>query len=71
MFFCYILLFLKFVFVVHIHISWISIDISSGFQSKRVFRLFHTVGANVMHILRDPPLDLHIGNLLTVSIVGH
>ena len=50
---------------------WISGDVSSGFQSQIGFSLIRIVEANVMYIPWDPPLVLHIANLLTDSIVGH
>ena len=49
---------------------WISVNISSGFQSQSGFCLIHFVEVNVMHIPRDPPLVLHIANLLRDNIVS-
>ena len=48
----------------------ISGDISSGFQNQGWFCFIHIVEANVVYIPRDPPLVLHVANLLMVSIVG-
>ena len=48
---------------------WISGDVSSGFQSQSGFCLIRIAEANVMYIPWDPPLVLHIANLLTDSIV--
>ena len=54
-----------------VSLFWISGDVSSGFQSQSGFCLMcHIAEANVMYIPGDPPLVLHIANLLTVSIVG-
>ena len=50
---------------------WISGDVSSGFQSQSGFCLICIAEANVMYISWDPPLVLHIANLLTDSIAGH
>ena len=58
----------------HIHmfyfgtLFWISGDISSEFQSQRGFCL-QNVEVNRMYIPWNPPLVLHIANLLMVSIV--
>ena len=42
-----------------------------GFQSQSGFCLIHHIAeANVMYIPGDPPLVLHIADLLMVSIVG-
>ena len=43
---------------------WISGDISSGFQSQSGFCLIRIAEANVMYIPWDPPLVLHVANLL-------
>ena len=50
---------------------WISGDVSSGFQSQSGFCLIHIAETNVMYISWDPPLVLHIADLLTDSIAGH
>ena len=50
---------------------WISGDVSPGFQSQNGFCLIRIVEANVMYISWDPPLVLHIADLLTDSIAGH
>ena len=42
---------------------WISDDVYSDFQGG-------AAETNTMYIPRDPPLVLHIANILTVSIVG-
>ena len=50
---------------------WISGDVSSGFQSQSGFCLIRRIAeANVMYIPGDPPLVLHIVDLLMVSIAG-
>ena len=49
---------------------WISDDVSSGFQSQSGFSLIRMAEASIMYIPWDPPLMLHVANLLTVSIVG-
>ena len=49
---------------------WISGDMSSEFQSQRGFCLICIVEANVLYIPWDPPLVLHIADLLTNSIAG-
>ena len=65
---------------VHIHMSyflplvplfWISSDVSSGFQSQSGFTLICIVEGNVLCIPWDPPLVLHIADILTDSIAGH
>ena len=50
---------------------WISGDVSSGFQSQSGFYLIHIVEENVMYISWDPPLVLHVADLLMDSIAGH
>ena len=50
---------------------WISGSVSSGFQSQSGFIHICIAEANVMYIPWDPPLVLHIANLLTDSIAGH
>ena len=50
---------------------WISGDVSSEFQSQSEFCLIRIAEVNVIYISWDPPLLLHIANLLTDSIVGH
>ena len=50
---------------------WISGDVSSGFQSQSGFCLIRRIAkANVMYIPGDPPLVLHVADLLMVSIAG-
>ena len=49
---------------------WISGDVSSGFQSQSGFCLIRIAEANVMYIPWDPPLVLHVADLLTDSIAG-
>ena len=50
---------------------WIFGDVSSEFQSQSGFCLIRIAEANVMYISWDPPLVLHIADLLTDSIAGH
>ena len=50
---------------------WISGDISYGFQSQNRLCLIYIAEANVLHITWDPPLVLHIADLLMDSITGH
>ena len=50
---------------------WISGNVSSGFLRQSGFCLIHFAEANVMYIPWDPPLVLHIANLLMDSSVGH
>ena len=49
---------------------FISGDISFRFQSQSGICLICIAEANIIYIPCDPPLVLHIANLLTVSIVG-
>ena len=53
-----------------VHLFWISGDVSSGFQSPNGFCLIRIAEVNVLYIPSDPPLVLHIANLLTDSIAG-
>ena len=50
---------------------WISGYVFSGFQSQSGFCLIHIAEANVMYIPWDPPLVLHIADLLMDSIAGY
>ena len=49
-----------------IPLVWISGDTSSGFQSQSKFCLISIAEANVVYIPKDPPLVLHIADLLMV-----
>ena len=49
---------------------WISGNVFSGFQSQSGFCLIYIVEVNVTYIPWDPPLVLHIADLLTDSIAG-
>ena len=49
---------------------WIPGGVSSGFQKQSGFYLICIVKANVMYIPSDPPLVLHVANLLMINVVG-
>ena len=49
---------------------WISGDVSFRFQIQSGICLNCIAEANIIYIPWDPPLVLHIANLLTVNIVG-
>ena len=78
-FFFFFFFFFKYFWRTHTHVLfwghwypcfWISGDVSSGFQSQSGFCLIRIAEANVMYIPWDPPLVLHVADLLTDSIAG-
>ena len=55
-------------------VLWTSVleffDVSSRFQSQSGFCFICILDSNIMYITWDPPLVLHIANLLMVNIMG-
>ena len=49
---------------------WISGDVFSVFQSQSGFYFIHIAEVNIICVPWDPPLVLHIADLLMISIVG-
>ena len=53
-----------------VSLFWISSNVSFRFQIQSGICLICIAEANIVYIPWDPPLVLHIANLLTVNIVG-